>query len=357
MPRRKLGYVELEWTCPTCKQRNPGSQKVCKACGAAQPESAQFEVPVEQKLVTEPATVARAQVGPDTHCPFCNARNRADATICSQCGAELTQAVARKSGEVVGAFDEKPKPPIPCPACANPNPANATLCSKCGSPLRKPVAIPTMPQKEQRGWIFGLVFILFGLALLAVFAGLIYMGTRTETIVGTVQSAEWVRRVEIEALVPVGDKDWYDQIPDDATIGRCELEMRGRSDTPQANSKEVCGTPYTVDQGTGFGEVMQECWYELYDDMCSYTVKRWRTVDTITTRGADFSPFWPQLDLNFEQRVGDRSETFRCAMAGNGTQYNFEPSSFEEFSRCEVGQRWQMEVNGFGSISGLQPLD
>ncbi len=43
MPQETLGYVKLEWTCPKCRTRNPGTEKTCVSCGAPQPQEVQFE--------------------------------------------------------------------------------------------------------------------------------------------------------------------------------------------------------------------------------------------------------------------------------------------------------------------------
>ncbi len=45
--------------------------------------------------------------------------------------------------------------------------------------------------------------------------------------------------------------DWESNIPSSADPYNCDLRHRYDSDTPQANSEEVCGEPYTVDTGTG----------------------------------------------------------------------------------------------------------
>lgn len=357
MPRRVVGYVELEWTCPVCHHRNPGSVKLCQSCGAAQPTDVQFEAPVEQKIVTDAQQVDQAKKEPDRHCPYCGARNPADAKICSQCGGDLTQAASRSAGNVVGSFDSAPKPPVTCPSCGSSNPATATTCLNCGAALDKPRPLATMPTKHERGWAFGLVFIVIGLAMVIAFGFLIYQLTRHETIVGTVQSAEWVRTIDVEGLVPVQESDWEDQLPADAVVESCQREQRGTSSVPTADSVEICGTPFTVDKGTGYGEVTQDCWYQVYDNMCSYTVQRWQRVNQLRTHGTDFNPIWPDLDLSLNQRMGTRNEEFHCTISANDQTYDYTPNSFDEYQMCEVGQRWQMDVNGFGSIQSLQPLD
>ena len=78
MTKKSLGYVELEWTCPNCETRNPGPHKFCNGCGAPQPEDVEFEQPIEEKLITDAEQIARAQAGPDLHCPYCEARNPGD---------------------------------------------------------------------------------------------------------------------------------------------------------------------------------------------------------------------------------------------------------------------------------------
>jgi hypothetical protein len=68
--RRTLGYIQNEWTCPNCNTRNKGSIKTCENCGAPQPENVKFELPSEQKFVTDEASIQAAKAGADIHCPF-----------------------------------------------------------------------------------------------------------------------------------------------------------------------------------------------------------------------------------------------------------------------------------------------
>ena len=77
MVRKTLGYVELEWTCPQCGSRDPGPQKVCANCSAAQPAQVEFHGRLNK---TDRGTkeIDRAKAGPDVHCAFCGARNPAE---------------------------------------------------------------------------------------------------------------------------------------------------------------------------------------------------------------------------------------------------------------------------------------
>ena len=121
MPQETLGYVKLEWTCPKCGVRNPGTEKTCTGCGAPQPQEVKFEQTESQPASQDEALKKIAEAGPDIHCAFCGARNSAGTTVCSQCGADLKEGVRREVGKVVGAYQTGPAKQIACPnPCAPP---------------------------------------------------------------------------------------------------------------------------------------------------------------------------------------------------------------------------------------------
>ncbi|HSD82759.1 MAG TPA: zinc ribbon domain-containing protein, partial [Anaerolineae bacterium] len=159
MPQETVGYVNLEWTCKRCGSKNPGTTKICASCGNVMSETDKFELPVQQELIKDEAVIAKAERGPDVTCPYCGARNAADAKNCSQCSAELTGAKARQAGEVLGAFSAEKKPDVKCPYCGAMNPATALKCSNCaGSLAPRPVdqvkAPPAAPVKVNRVPLF-----------------------------------------------------------------------------------------------------------------------------------------------------------------------------------------------------------
>ena len=350
MAQKEVGFVELEWTCPVCKTRNPGTQKPCSGCGNAQPENVAFETAAGAELLTDEQKIARAKTGPDIQCGFCGARNTADAKVCSQCGGDLTQGKARAAGQVVGAFDPKAAVEVTCAACGMKNPAAARVCARCGAPLGKPVAAPLpAAAPAPAGGGFNKLWIGVGIAALALIAAFMFFALRTEDKTAVVQEARWQRTIAVEGLAPVRDQDWRDQLPADASNLSCRQEVRSRSDSPQPGSREVCGTPYTVDTGTGVGKVVQDCEYEILDDRCSYTVMRWGVVNTLVSDGVGFSPAWPAAQLAAEQRFGERSERYVCVFTVDDKEYSFTlPSSLYE--NCQPGSRWTVEINGLGDV-------
>lgn len=357
MARKSLGYTELEWVCPNCNGRNPGRVKVCRNCGAAQPADVQFIQAGQENLVSDAEALEMAAAAADIHCPFCGTRNRASAEKCVRCGGDLTGAEARESGQVLGAHQSKPKPDIVCAACGTPNPAANLKCSNCGSNLESVPVEPAPPASPAaaRGisplLIGGVAVAVLVLILVAFF---VIRGSQRTAFVGRVENVSWQRSIVLLGQVAQTNATWQDQIPQGAEVASCSERERGRSDTPVANSVEVCGTPYTVDTGTGFGEVVQDCYYEVYDDWCEYTTMGLAPIGTFEESGADLTPRWPETRLGEGQQLGERTERYRVIFEVDGQKYDYTFNDPELFSHFPPGSEWQVEINGFGDIVSVE---
>ena len=356
MAKKSLGYVELEWVCPTCNARNPGSSRTCKGCGAPQPPDVAFVAPGEVQITKDEAVAREATAGPDIHCPYCDARNSANATVCKQCGGDLTQGEARKAGVIVNNFSTSGPTTIKCPTCSTDNPASQRTCKNCGAPLPVATAAPK-PQPQASGGnsclliaAGAVVLLLLGIFIFSMVSG----GERVE-VVGTVVDNRWVRTIEIMGLRPRQYTDWLDEIPGDATIGACVDEVRAVVNEEVPNSIEVCGTPYAVDQGTGFAEVMQDCVYQVIEQQCAYTVNEWQPVDVVTQEGSGLSPVWPALTAR--QRAGDRQEQYQCIISVNDVIYTYQTRTLEEYQDCVPGAEWNIVTNDSGRVLSAAPID
>jgi ribosomal protein L40E len=358
---KELGYVELEWTCPTCKTRNPGTAKSCSGCGAAQPQDIQFQTPAQAELIKDQDKIAQAKAGPDIHCAFCGARNPAGAKVCHQCGADLSEGKARQAGQVVGAFDPNAPKQVKCSSCGMMNPANAKTCSRCGAPLVRPEppAPPAVPSPApasaggNMGWIFMAV-----IALVVIGLGIfVFLVLRTSDTMAEVNNAHWERSIDIVAPVPMRNSAWRDQLPAAAANVSCRQEFRYTSSEPVEGSREVCGTPYTIDTGTGMGRVVQDCDYQVYDDMCSYTTLQLAVINTVVSQGAGFTPKWPVANLAAEQKLGDRREHYVCEFSSDGDMYSYTVRTMAEYEQCQTGSRWKLQVNSFGDVVSAEPAD
>lgn len=361
MAKKTLGHVELEWVCPFCNTRNPGRAKVCANCGAAQPKDVQFQQAAEDKIVKDATTLEAAQAGPDIHCPFCGTRNPGNATKCSRCGGDLTEGERREAGQVLGAQQTKPAPDITCQFCGTPNKATNVKCTNCGSPLHtaprpQPAAAAPTPAagaKMNPMWlIIGGVLALIVCGAIAFF---LMRGMQSDTRTARVSDVDWTRSIVVLGYVPVSLSAWADQIPADADVSSCSERERGRSAFPTANSEEVCGTPYVVDEGTGFGELVQDCEYIVYDDYCSYTAIQLQPVGVVEESGSDLNPFWPQTRLESDQQLGERSENYEITFEVDGEEVVYNTTDSDAFTRFQPGSEWQLEINGFGDIVGIQP--
>ncbi|MFZ1401388.1 MAG: zinc finger protein, partial [Candidatus Promineifilaceae bacterium] len=133
MTKKTVGYVHLEWECPSCGTRNKGVDKMCRSCGAAQPDDVQFEQVAQEALIQDEKLIAQAKAGPDVHCPFCGTRNPATADQCSQCLADLSDAKAREAGQMVGAHQKSAVPDVACSFCGAMNAGTALHCVHCGA--------------------------------------------------------------------------------------------------------------------------------------------------------------------------------------------------------------------------------
>lgn len=351
MTRRTLGYIQNEWTCPNCGTRNKGGTKTCENCGAPQPENVQFELPSEQKFVTNEEQIKAAAAGADIHCPFCGTRNPATAKTCSQCGGDLTEGKARQSGRVMQAPPPQPTM-IKCTNCGTENPGSNTVCSNCGSPLPKASAVQAIhpnaaqpvaakPKAKKFPWIL-VGGILAFLAVCCVVLGALFF-IPTKSVKATVTDVHWQTSVPVQEIRAVDYNNEAGNPPSDAYNVSCRDE-----------SHDVCENK-TIDKGNGYSEVVQECRTET-QKYCSYTVDEWKTIQTYTLDGNNLQPVYDNPNLSSGQRIGDQTEDLTVTFSTqDGEQKNYSPSSITEFQQYQVGTTWTLKMNALGGVTGVQP--
>jgi len=333
-----------------------------------QPDDVQFEQAAQEQIITDEAEIAKAKAGPDIHCYYCGSRNPAGAATCSQCGADLTEGAAREKGQIMGAHRDKPAPKIVCQSCGTENESDAAKCGQCGSPLRQaepeppPIKAAPAPAGRNKLWMI----IAGGFLLLCCVAVIVFgaLSVRTSDITGTVKDVSWTRAITIEALVPVTREGWRDEIPAGAIVGRCTEKVRDTEQRSTGEQREVCGTPYSQDTGSGYAEVVQDCTTEdvyesvpVYADSCEYTIDEWQKVDEASVKGNDLDPQWPAVGrLIGGQREGERREEYQVTFSTEDGQYTYSPGSEGEYMRYQIGSRWILKVNTFGAVTGTEPM-
>ena len=348
--RESKGFVQLEWVCPNCNGRNPGSIKTCELCGAPQPENVQFQRAADEKIVTDEKLVRAAKKGADIHCGFCGTRNPANAVTCSQCGGDLKEGKARQAGQVLQAAPT-PLKVVTCTNCGAENPGAEHVCSKCGSPLPRATAPQPEPvQAKAAAAQIGAVkkkpnWLLFGgigaILLTCCIAILFLFVFPTKSVQGTVTDVHWLTSVPVQALQAVNYSNERGSPPSDAYNLSCHTE-----------SQEVCEDK-TIDKGNGFAEVVKECHTES-DEYCSYTVDEWKTLQTYTLEGNDLFPVYENPHVPSNQRLGSASEDLTVYFSTSNGQETYSPDSLNEFQQFQIGSLWTLKMNAAGGVVSVE---
>ncbi|PWH16672.1 MAG: hypothetical protein DDG59_09000 [Anaerolineae bacterium] len=355
MPKETLGYMKLEWTCPRCNSRNPGPQKTCLSCGAPQPENVAFQLPEKAELIADEQEIAQAKKGADIHCPYCGARNPADAEVCAQCGGDLQEGKQRESGRVVGAFVPQASAQMMlCPHCAAENDSRSFNCVSCGAPLGGKIS-PQVSVAKSKG-PNPMIWIATGLVIfLMLCVGVLLLAARTKGIEATLRESYWQTSLVVEGLRAVERANWRNEIPTEATLLNCEFRVHHTQEEAVPNANKVCGTPYTLDSGGGYAEVVQDCVYEVLMEYCSYTTMEWQVVETRTKQGKVLPVTYPSMELAADQRPGKQQVLYVCVFDSSQGEYRY-PTSDENFYRqCTPQSQWILEVNAFGQVLAAKP--
>lgn len=350
--RRTVGYIQNEWVCPNCDTRNKGSAKTCENCGAPQPENVQFELPSEQKLVTDEEQIKAAQGGADIHCPFCGTRNPATAKTCSQCGGDLIEGKAREAGREMQLPPPLPKV-IKCDNCGAENPSSNSVCSNCGSPLPKVSAIQAAPLRPVMGMKPAAPFaakkkpnllliggILAALAVCCIAAAALFLPSKS--VQATVVDVHWETSVPVQEIQSVRHSDESGSPPSDAYNVSC-----------YDDSHDVCENK-TIDKGNGYSEVVEECHTET-QQYCSYTVDEWTTIQSYPLEGNDLRPIYDSPSISSAQRLGSPSENLTVVFSTPEGEETYSPNSVSEFQQYAIGSTWTLRMNAVGSVVSVQP--
>jgi hypothetical protein len=360
MTQETLGYVKLEWTCPKCGSRNPATEIACISCGAAQPQDVQFDQAQGQQVTQDETLKKAAEAGADIHCAFCGTRNPATAAVCAQCGADLKSGTRREAGRVVGAYQAAPVKQVACTHCGTMNPETALKCAGCGASLvTAPAAAPSAKAPAKTNFLgIGIGVAVVVILCICAIVGYAMLATPRESQAGVVEAVQWQTAVQIEGLGPVQREGWQDQVPSDAQLGSCQDQVRSVQDTQPSgqNYNKVCGTPYTVDTGSGVGKVVQDCQFEVLEPYCQYTVLAWQVVDQASRSGNDLAPVWPEPTLSGDQRLGDQSADFIVVFETDKGQYTYSVGSLQEFQQFTAGSEWTLNINALGQIVSVEPV-
>jgi hypothetical protein len=261
---------------------------------------------------------------------------------------------------VLGALDTSEAPGITCSSCGELNAATATQCANCGSHLTRPTREEPQPVPDSetipsgRRWLPILIIVGLIICALALFMG---VGQKSESIEGTVVGTSWVSSVSIEQFVPVTQEAWHDLIPQGGEVVECWQKSRHTVDDPVEGSREVCGTPYVVDTGTGQGQVVQDCVYEVSDDWCRYTIWVWQPGQSLRLEGRDLNPRYATGSLTEDQRVAGQDVDMKVIFQAGDRNFGHSTSDVARFQEFPVGSRWELEVDVLGGVRPVRRIE
>jgi hypothetical protein len=197
--------------------------------------------------------------------------------------------------------------------------------------------------------------VLFVLACCGAIGLYAILSARTSDVKGQVQSVTWERTVSILEERPAQKEAWEESVPSEASNVSCQDRYRETSSFPAPKSTEVCGTPYTLDTGSGVGKVVQDCEYMVYASYCEFTILEWQVVDQVVSSGSDLSPYWPTFNLQAGQQQGESQERFQVVFSADGNLYDYTPPDEGTFSQFAPGSTWTLKINTFGVLTGVEP--
>ena len=364
-----MAIREGRWDCIYCEARAiRGRHMVCPNCQRARPAGVKFYLPENAEEIQEEFLIERANIGPDWICPFCESSNASDATVCQRCmapkGTEVTEqnriryAVGQVAREGDLAAQEKaayePEEPVPTPA----------------------------PKKRSSRQLLMVAGILF--ALLCLCGSLAFFLFRGNDASAVVTDVRWERSIAVQEYGTVTEEGWslpaggriVDQYEDirayeQVQVGTETVE-REVSERVQVGEREyVCGQE---DLGNGFfedvyctepvyetqyhTETFEEPVYEdqpIYDTYYVFEIDTWSTIRTESASGTDFNLFWPAVDLNDEEREGDRQATYITVFqTSDGDTYEVEHSE-DEWRQYAIGDEVTLEIDSFGNVTDVSP--
>jgi hypothetical protein len=219
--------------------------------------------------------------------------------------------------------------------------------------LTKPVIAPPPAPSTRPGGLGIVPLILLGVVVLI--GAFVLLGRRSSDAVGQVADFGWRRSIAVQALAPVEREAWFEQLPAGVEVIGCRKQVFQVVDQPVPGAREICGTPYVVDTGTGYGQKKQDCQYEVLADYCRYRTMAWVTAPPIVLEGRDLNPRWPAANLRATERAGGQTEEYFVVFQTADRQYTYTTRSLDEYLRLAQGGQWKLTINGFGQITEIQP--
>ena len=81
-----------------------------------------------------------------------------------------------------------------------------------------------------------------------------------------------------------------------------------------------------------------------------------RLVDEAIRRSrGEVQPSGGAVAVDSDQQLGERDEVYEITFDVDGETYTYQTTDANEYARFQRDSEWQLEINGFGDIVGIEP--
>jgi len=326
-----MAIREGKWKCTSCATVNLGRNTQCSACGKVRGADVEFFVDDSEAETTDETLLQKAAGGADWHCEWCGSDNQAAQSACRQCSAQRGTAPSRQQKIILDKNGQTP------------------ATGNTGS---------TPPAAAKKATLPGLLVIA---GILAVVVGLVwFLFFKTDVVPVTVSSAGWERAQDVEEERLVRETAWENNVPSGARVLRSWQEKFGTEDIQVGTERVKTGKK---DLGNGFFEDVYENRpvYETRDvfkNKVEYEIWKWIVIRTEKMTGtSDMTPQWPQVSLDYRQRLGGKREKAEVNLINDkdsGKNYVYSVP-VQEISAYSKGQKLTAEITVTGIVHTLKP--
>lgn len=376
--------VEGIWDCPYCgADAIGGLQKYCPNCGHPQSEDTRFRLGTVKRYLTE-EEIAKVGIDPDWLCDYCESLNNAKFTYCKNCGAERTaenkdyfemqQDTDTSSNDTTGEdslslYNDQPE--FPSEAIERLKETTEHLQEM--APETKGISVNQA--HTLKDLLFDIAKHAGILALfILIFHSLIGLFTPHEYD-AVISGKEWERKVIIEEYRTVEESAW-DDVPSGGRLQHTKEEIRSynkvlshyETKTRQVAKQVFDGYnthTYYTNNGNGtftehtsktpkyrteyVTETYQEPVYNnvpVYDTKYYYETEKWVYDRTEESKGSDNEPYWPEYNLNGNERVSSEKEiyTFKCYVKDKEKVYVYTCKNKDEYDSHKEGCKVKITV-------------
>lgn len=393
----------MEWECPECGEQHKSIPERCSACGN-EPEIR--------------ANVWRCQhcgeegiPGTTPRCPACNADRKLGDKVAVGAGERLTgeRARALASGRwLYCAFCDVQVPPVDdegkvneaCPACQGPlsqaekeaavetvaeedaGSYGAEAVDRVGGAPRSAEMSGSLKQEAPPKKGRGALVLVAVLAVIGLLIWLLFFKTWEKPLV--VEQRSWERTVEVQALGPVQEEAWQNELPAGAYHRSCKRKIHHHDKVADGTEKyqdkvqsgKRCVKHALKSKG---GVSVKQCarWEKtyktvtktrtryrkvpVYKQRCAYTVDKWHRTNALSTSGSgDQAPTWPDTS-NLDgktQRLGKRGEKYTLVLRKpDGSTLSHQLAKQASWDPFKLKAAVVAEVSTTGEIKALKLAD